>query len=92
MKNKFEKEIAIFNQKIEFKDVQYTQLKSQLEETRKTHDSMVRAMENKAKESYDGKEVAQKQIEELKEIHSSEIRTLEKDYEESRQRLELQVD
>lgn len=88
MKNKFEKEVAIYNQKIEFKDVQFTQLKSQLEETRKTHDSMVRAMESKAKESYDGKEVAQKQIEELKELHSAEIRNLEKDYEESRQRLE----
>lgn len=49
---------------------------------------MVRAMDNKAKESYDGKESAQKMIEELKEIHTSEVRTLEKDYEESRQRLE----
>ena len=49
---------------------------------------MVRAMETKAKENYDGKESAHKQIEELKEIHNSEVRTLEKDYEESRQRLE----
>lgn len=53
---------------------------------------MIKAMDNKAKENYDGKESAQKLIEELKEIHNLEIRTLEKDYEESRQRLEVQVD
>lgn len=37
---------------------------------------MVRAMENKAKENYDGKESAQKEIETLKELHTTEIRTL----------------
>lgn len=58
LKNQFEKEIAIFKQKIEFKDVQTQQLKAQLDESRKTHDSMVKAIENRAKESHDGKEYA----------------------------------
>lgn len=31
---------------------------------------MVNAMENKAKESHDGKEIAQKQVQELKEVHN----------------------
>jgi hypothetical protein len=38
VKNMFEKELAIFQQKIEFKDVQNQQLKSQLDESRKTHE------------------------------------------------------
>jgi hypothetical protein len=58
MKNMFEKEMAIFKQKIEFKDVQNQQLKSQLDESRKSHDQMIKAVENKAKESYDGRETA----------------------------------
>ena len=60
MKNMFDKEMAIFKQKLEFKDVQNQQLKSQLDESRKTHEQMVKAIENKAKESYDGKEFAQR--------------------------------
>ena len=49
---------------------------------------MVNAMENKAKESHDGKEIAQKQVAELKEIHNQEVRELEKEFQESRNRLE----
>ena len=59
-----------------------------MDESRRTHESMVKAMENRAKESYDGKEHAQKQVEELKEIHTLEVRELEKEYEEARVRLE----
>ncbi len=58
MKAKFETELAIYNQKIEFKEVQCQQLKSQLEDSKKTHEGMINAIENKAKESYDGKEIA----------------------------------
>lgn len=35
-------------------------------------------MENKARESHDGKEYAQKQVNELKEIHTQEMRELER--------------
>jgi len=80
MKNMFDKEMAIYKQKIEFKEVQCQQLKSQLDETRSTHESMVKAMESKAKESHDGKEHAQKQVEELKNIHNEEVRELERQY------------
>lgn len=58
MRNMFDKEMAIYKQKLEFKDVQATQLKSQLDESRKSHEQMVKAIENKARESYDGKEIA----------------------------------
>lgn len=84
MKNRFDKELAIYKQKIEFKDVQAQQLKNQLDESRKTHDSMVKAMENRAKESNDGKEMAFKQVEEMKEIHNQEVRELEREYQEAR--------
>ena len=65
----FDKELAIFEQKIEFKEVQNQQLKSQLDESRKTHEQMVKAIENRAKESHDGREYVQKQVEEMKEQH-----------------------
>ena len=42
-------------------------MKQQLEETRKTHEQMLRAMESKAKEMGDGREVAQKQVEDMRE-------------------------
>ncbi len=38
LRNMFDKELAIFEQKIEFKEVQNQQLKSQLDESRKTHE------------------------------------------------------
>ena len=58
MKNMFEKEMAIFKQKVEFKEVQNQQLKSQLDESRKSHEQMIKAVENKSKESHDGRETA----------------------------------
>ena len=66
MRNMFDKEMAIYKQKLEFKDVQAQQLKSQLDESRKSHDQMVKAIENRARESIDGKEFAQRQVETLK--------------------------
>lgn len=58
IKTKFEKELAIYQQKVEFKEVQMQQLKAQLEDSRKTHEAMNRAMENRAKEGHDGREIA----------------------------------
>lgn len=73
LRNSLEKETAIFKQKLEFKEVYNTQLKSQLEDTRKTHDQMVKAIESKSNEHVSKKEVAQKQLDELREIHMLEI-------------------
>lgn len=67
IKNNFEKEVAIYKQKLEFKEVQYQQIKTQLDETRKTHETMIKAIENKSREQVDGKEYAQKQVSEMKE-------------------------
>lgn len=39
---------------------------------------MINAIENKAKESYDGKEMAQKQVEQLKETHNQQLKELER--------------
>lgn len=72
-----DKELAIFNQKLEFKDVQCQQLKLQLEESRSTHDQMIKAIESKAKESVDGRENAQKKVSEIKDQHMLEIREME---------------
>jgi hypothetical protein len=60
MKNMFEKEMAICNQKVEFKEVQYQQLKKQLEDDRHHNENLAKAMENKAQENHEGKEYAQK--------------------------------
>lgn len=37
---------------------------------------MVKAIENKARESNDGREHAQKQVEDLKEIHAQEVKDI----------------
>ena len=58
MKNMFEKELAIFKQKLEFKEVQNQQIKAQLDESRKGHEQMLKAVEGRARESNDGKETA----------------------------------
>lgn len=92
LKNMFDKEMAIFKQKVEFKEVQNQQLKSQLDESRKNHDNMVKAIENRAKESHDGKESAFKQVERLKEEHALEISELERQFSETRLSLETQVE
>ena len=92
MRNMFDKETAIFKQKLEFKDVQAQQLKSQLDESRKSHEQMVRAIESKARESYDGKEIVQKQLEQLKEMHTLEMKDALEGFNQTRTKLEEQVE
>ena len=41
---------------------------------------MLKAIENKAKESHDGKEYAQKQFEDMKELHQTELRDMESQF------------
>lgn len=72
-----DKELAIFNQKLEFKEVQCGQLRLQLEESRSTHDQMVKAIEHRARESVDGRENAQKKVSEIREQHMLELREID---------------
>lgn len=49
---------------------------------------MIKAVENKAKESYDGRETAFKQVEDLKELHQLEMNELLTKFNETRATLE----
>lgn len=62
MKNILDKEIAIYKQKLEFKEVQYQQLKTQLDETKQTHEQLIKTLESKSREHSDTRELTQKQL------------------------------
>eukprot|EP01022_Parablepharisma_sp_SALTPOND_P029008 TRINITY_DN722_c0_g1_i1.p1 TRINITY_DN722_c0_g1~~TRINITY_DN722_c0_g1_i1.p1 ORF type:complete len:1467 (-),score=323.46 TRINITY_DN722_c0_g1_i1:3360-7760(-) len=90
-KIKWEKEEAINKQKQEFYEVQLSEAKKQLEETRKSHETMVRALENKEKDVI-CQEEASKQLIMMKDEHLNEIREIEETHEEVRKRLAAQLE
>ena len=63
-----------------------------MDETRKTHESMVKAIQSKDSENAYGKEMADKQLSDLKEAHMKEVRDLEGEFNAIRKRLTGQVD
>ena len=71
--------------------MQYQQLQSQLNESKKTHDTMVKAMENRTRESLDGKDLIQRQFEDIKNHHLNEMRQLEKEFSEQKQALDDRI-
>jgi len=90
-KIKWEKEEAIRKQKQEFYEVQLSEAKKQLEESRKSHETMVKALETKEKDAM-GQEEASKQLMSLKEEHLNEVKELENAHEEIRKRLTAQLE
>ena len=91
-KGKWDKEAAILKQKVEFYEVQLSECKKQIEENKKAHESMIKAVENRDVENRVGKATLDKQIQEIQEIHMNEMKDLESQYEATRQRLSVQVD
>ena len=91
-RSRWDKESAIQKQKQDFLEVQLKELRNQLDETRKTHESMVKAIQSKDHENAYGKEMADKQISDLKEAHMKEVRELEGEFNAVRKRLTSQVD
>ena len=89
---RWDKESAIQKQKQDFLEVQLKELRNQLDETRKTHESMVKAIQSKDVENAYGKEMADKQISDLKETHMKEVRDLEGEFNAVRKRLTSQVE
>ncbi len=90
-KVKWEKEEAVHKQKQEFYEVQLAETKKQLEESRKSHETMIKALESKDKDVA-CQEEASKQIVALKEEHLKEIREIENNHEEMRKRLTTQLE
>ena len=90
-KIKGEKEEAVKKQKQEFYEVQLSEAKKQLAESRKSHEAMVKALETKDKNTI-GQEEASKQLIQIKEEHLNEIKEIENSYEEARKRLTTQLE
>ncbi len=59
-------------------------MKKQIEEVRRQHEQMVKAIESRAKENNDGKENAEKMVNELKEQHVCLIQEREIEHEKER--------
>lgn len=89
-KTKWEKEEAFKNQNKEFLQVQLAELKKQLEESRKAHETVVKAMDLKDKK--ENCEETSKQIDSLKIEHLKEIKEIESNNENIRKRLTTQAE
>ena len=90
-KVKVEKEEAIKKQNKEFLELQLIEVKKQLEESRKAHETIVKAMDTKDNNDM-CKEETTKQLDVLKEEHLNEIREIENNHENTRKRLTDQVE
>lgn len=77
LRNKTEKEKAVSAQKLEFLEMQLKEAQTMIDESRRTQESMVKALESREVETTSGKEEVQKKIEEIKIIHTNEIIGLE---------------
>lgn len=91
-KQKWEKDQAIFRQKMEFLELQLKEERIKNDEQRQAHDTILRNIQNRERESVIGKEEASKRIQELKEQHTAEYQELERKYELIRKRLTEQID
>ena len=87
---KFEREIAILKQGNEFLELQLKELNNQLEDQKRSHDSILSKLEIKAF-SQEGQEEFNRKIEELKEFFSNEKKQLNDNFEKSRQLYLTQV-
>ena len=87
---KIERDNAILKQSNEFLELQLKELNSQLEEQKRSHDSILSRLEIKAF-SQEGQEEYSKKIEELKEFFSNEKKQLDDNFEKSRQLYLTQV-
>ena len=87
---KFEREIAILKQGNEFLELQLKELNNQLEDQKRSHESILSKLEIKAF-SQEGQEEFNRKIEELKEFFSNEKKQLNDNFEKSRQLYLTQV-
>jgi Guanylate-binding protein, N-terminal domain/Guanylate-binding protein, C-terminal domain len=88
MKTAAEKEKALYNQNIQFLEMQLTELRKQMEDQKKIHEVAMKALEGNPSLS---KGEVSKQISELKELHKKEKSQLEGELENTRKRLTMEI-
>jgi hypothetical protein len=86
-KQKWDKDQAIFRQKMEFLELQLKEERIKNDEQRQAHDQILRNIQSRERESVIGKEEASRRIQEIKEQHTVEYQEMEKKYEGIRRRL-----
>lgn len=88
MRTSAEKEKALYNQNIQFLEMQLTELRKQMEDQKKIHDVAMKALEGNPSLS---KSEVNRQISELKELHKKEKGQLEGELENTRKRLTMEI-
>lgn len=91
-KQKWEKDQAIYRQKMEFLELQLREERAKNDDQRSTHDQILRNIHARERESVIGKEEAGRRIQEIKEQHTLEYQELEKKYDLVRKRLMGEID
>jgi chromosome segregation ATPase len=85
--SRWEKEFTIQQQKIEFMETQVTEANHKIDENRKTHEAMLKAVQTRESEKVGVIEDADKKIENLKQEHYGEMKELETRFEATNKRL-----
>jgi chromosome segregation ATPase len=86
-KAKWEKEYTIQSQKIEFLTTQVSEGKSQLDDNRKNHEAMLKAVQSRESEKGEAIEEADKKIDNLKQSHFKEMKELEERFDINNKKL-----
>ena len=89
IKSENDKEKAILLQKLEFLSLQFKETEQQLNENKKAHEAILRALEFN---NPDETKVDSKQMEHMKEAHKREIKSLETEFDNQKKRLILQLE
>lgn len=85
--SKWTMEQTIQQQKIEFMETQVLEANQKIDENRKTHEAMLKAVQSRESEKIGVIEEADKKIEELKQEHYNEMKELEQRFEATNKRL-----
>lgn len=85
--SKWDNEDSIKLQKIEFLNTQVQELRNQIDENKKTHDAMLKAVQSREYEKGEAIQEADKKIEQIKQDHLKEMQEMEGRFEATNKRL-----
>lgn len=91
-KAKWEKEDTIKQQKIDFMQTQLEEANHKIEENRRNHEAMMKAVQIRESEKGEAIEEADKKMEELRQSHYAELKEMEERYESNAKRLSDELD
>ena len=92
IKSQFEKQIAIFNQKISFYETQLNEAKIQQEEGQKVHEALLKAFKSMEAEKDFSKDNVHDMIQKQRSEYIEEIANIQSKFEETKSRLTDQVE